>query len=48
MEDYLQNVTVAIGDISVLPVERNAVSGVIPVVEAQRASTGRNCELLVE
>jgi hypothetical protein len=34
MEDGLQNGAVAIGDISVLPVELNGVSGVIPVVEA--------------
>jgi hypothetical protein len=34
MENRLQNSAVGIGDISILPVERNGVSGVIPVVEA--------------
>jgi hypothetical protein len=34
MEDRLQNSAVGIGNIGILPVEGNAVSRVIPVVEA--------------
>ena len=48
MEDRLQDVAVAIGDISILPVERNAVISAILVPEAQRARTSRDCELLIE
>ena len=48
MEDRLQDGAGAVRDVSILPVKRNAVSGVIPVVEAQRALTSRDCELLVE
>lgn len=33
MEDGLQNGAVAIGDMGILPVELNGVSGVIPVVK---------------
>jgi hypothetical protein len=48
MEDGLQDISVAIGDISILPVERDAVSRAVPVVEAQCASTRRDYELLIE
>jgi hypothetical protein len=48
MENRLQDVAATIGDISILPVERNAVCGVVPVVEAQRGLTRRHRELLVE
>jgi hypothetical protein len=34
MEDGLQNVTATIGDVSILPVKGDAVSGAIPVPEA--------------
>lgn len=48
MEDGLQNVAVAIGDIGVLPVESNTVSSAVLVPEAQDACTSRDCELLIE
>ena len=48
MEDRLENVAVGIGDISILPVERNAVISAVHVPEAQRAGTSRDCELLIE
>jgi hypothetical protein len=48
MEDRLQDGAGRIGDIGILPVERNAVSGVIPVVEAQCGLTSWDCELLIE
>jgi hypothetical protein len=48
VEDRLQDHAVGIGDVSVLPVERNAVSGAVPVPEAQRAGTSRYDELLIE
>jgi len=48
VEDCLQYVARAISDISILPVERDAVGGAGPIPEAQRTSTGRNCELLIE
>jgi hypothetical protein len=48
MEDRLQDVTIAIGDVSILPVERNAVISAVLVPEAQRARTSRDSELLIE
>ena len=48
MEDRLQDRPGAIRDISILPVERDAVSGAVPVPEAQRTCSRRDCELLVE
>jgi hypothetical protein len=48
MEDGLKNVAGAVRDVSVLPVERDAVSGAVPVPEAQRACTRRDGELLIE
>jgi len=34
MEDRLQDRAAAIGDVSILPIERNGVGGEIPVPEA--------------
>jgi hypothetical protein len=48
MEDRLQDVAVVIGNVSVLPVECNAVGAAVPVVEAQRTATRRHRELLIE
>ena len=48
MEDRLQDVAVAIGDISILPVERNAVISAVLVPEAQRGASGHRPELLIE
>src|SRR5437016_9957122 len=48
MEDRLQNVTGGIGDVSILPVEHNGVSGAIPVPEAQCTRTSWYRKLLVE
>ena|SRR5947208_2171711 len=48
MEDRLQDSARAIGDVSILPVERDAVGGEIPVPEAQCASTSRHRELLIK
>ena len=48
VEDGLQNVAVAIGDIGVLPVERNTVSSTVLMPEAQDTGTSRNGELLIE
>jgi hypothetical protein len=48
MEDRLQDVAVAIRDISVLPVERNCVGRAGPIPETQCAATSRHCELLIE
>ena len=48
MEDRLQDIAIAIGDVSILPVERNAVISAVLVPEAQRARTSRDCELLIE
>jgi hypothetical protein len=48
MEDRLQDGARSVGDVSILPVERDAVSGAIPVPEAQRTATGRDSKLLIE
>jgi hypothetical protein len=48
MEDRLQDLAAGVGNVSILPVERNTVGRVIPVVEAQCAATGRNRKLLIE
>src|SRR6266542_4961132 len=48
MENRLQDGAGAVRDVSILPVERNAIGGAVPVPEAQRASASRNRELLVE
>jgi hypothetical protein len=48
MVDRLQDITIAIGDISILPVERNAVISAVLVIETQYARTSRDCELLIE
>ena len=44
----MQDVAAAIGDISILPVERNTVTSAVLMPEAQRAGTGRDCELLIK
>jgi hypothetical protein len=48
MEDRLQNGTRAIRNVSVLPVESDAIYCTRPVPETQRASTSRHYELLIE
>src|SRR5206468_3685369 len=48
MEDRLQDGAGAIGDVSILPVEGDAVEGAGPVPEGQRACTRRYRELLIE
>jgi hypothetical protein len=48
MEDRLQDVAITIGNISILPVEANAVISAVLVPEAQRARTSRDSELLIE
>ena len=48
MEDRLQDIAIAIGDISILPVECNAVISAVLVPEAQRARTSGDSELLIE
>jgi hypothetical protein len=48
MEDRLQDISITIGDISILPVERNAVISAVLVPETQRARTSRDSELLIE
>ena len=48
MKDRLQNVAVAIGNVSILPVERDGVSGAGPVPEAQCASASWYGELLIK
>ena len=48
MKDGLQNVTVTVSDIGILPVERDAVSGTVLMPEAQDAGASRNDELLIE
>src|SRR5947207_14329033 len=48
MVDRLQDSAGAIGDISILPVERDAVVRAVHVVEAQCAAASRDCELLIE
>src|ERR1041385_5344389 len=48
MVDRLQNVAIAIGDISVLPVERYAVISAVHVPETQRGASRHRPELLIE
>jgi len=48
MVDRLQDGAGAIGDVGILPVERDAVIRAVLVVEAQRARTSRDSELLIE
>ena len=48
MVDRLQDVAIAIGDVSILPVERYAVIGAVLVPEAQRGAGGHRPELLIE
>jgi hypothetical protein len=48
MENRRQDGAGAIRDVGILPVEGNAVGGAVPVPEAQRATTSRYCELLIE
>jgi len=48
MEDRLQDVTIAIGDISILPVERDAVIRAVLVPEAQCGASRHRPELLIE
>ena len=44
----MQNIAVAIGDVSILPVECYAVISAVLVPEAQRARSRRDSELLIE
>lgn len=48
MVDRLQNITVAIGDVSILPVERYAVIGAVLVPQTQRGAGRHRPELLIE
>ena len=48
MEDRLQDVAIAIGDVSILPVERNAVISAVLVPEAQRGVSRHRPELLIK
>src|SRR5438132_474136 len=48
MEDRLEDGAGGIGDVSILPIESNAVDGAVPVPEAQRAAASRYRELLIE
>ena len=48
MEDRLQDDSVAISDIGVLPVEIDGIAGAIPVPETQCPSVGSYRKLLVE
>ena len=48
MVDRLQDVAVAIGDVSILPVERYRVISAILVPEAQRGAGRHRPELLIE
>ena len=48
VEDRLQDVAIAIGDVSILPVERHAVISAVHVPDAQCARTSRDSELLIE
>jgi hypothetical protein len=44
----LQDIAIAIGDVSILPVERNAVISAVLVPEAQRGASRHRPELLIE
>ena len=48
MVDRLQDGAIAIGDVSILPVERNAVVRAVLVPEAQRGIRRHRPELLIE
>ena len=48
MEKCLQDVAVAIGYVSILPIECDDVGRVIPVPEAQRGIGGQRSKLLIE
>jgi hypothetical protein len=48
MEDRLQDVAVAIGDVRILPVKGNGIGGAVPVPEAQYASATWDGKLLIE
>ena len=48
MKDRLQDGAAAIGDVSILPVERDTVGGTGIVPEAQRGAGGHRPELLIE
>src|ERR1051325_3886493 len=48
MVDRLQNVAIAIGDISILPVERYAVISAVLVPETQRGASRHRPKLLIE
>ena len=48
MEDRLQDVAIAIGDVSILPVECNAVISAVLVPEAQCGASRHWPELLIE
>ena len=48
MEDRLQDVTVSIGNVRILPVERNAVVRAVLVPEAQRGISRHRPELLIK
>jgi hypothetical protein len=48
MVDRLQDIAIAIGDIRILPVERNAVISAVLVPEAQCGASRHRPELLIE
>ena len=48
MVDRLQDGAGAIGDVGILPVERDAVISAVLVIETQCARTSRDSELLIE
>jgi hypothetical protein len=48
VENGLQNRTRGIGDVSVLPVETDAIDGARPVPETQYTSTVWHCNLLIK
>ena len=48
VEDSLQNETVAVGNVRILPVKGDVVCSTCPIPEAQCAATGRHRELLVK
>ena len=48
MVDRLQDVPIAIGNVSILPVERDAVISAVLVIETQYARTSGDNELLIE
>ena len=48
MKDRLQDLAASIRDISILPVERDAVGGAGPIPEAQCAVSRHRPQLLIE